>query len=64
LPQFFLRQQANAFEHRDVRHGTQHIVLCQIKVHFTVTAYREAFDILIYLNGFFPKFLSHVVSND
>ena len=61
--QLFLRQQTNTFEHGDVSHRTYHIMFSQIKVHLAITSHREAFYILIYLNGFLPKFLSHLFSD-
>jgi len=59
--QFFFCQQTDTFQHRDMCHGTQHIMLCQIKIHLTVTSHRKTLYILIYLNGLFPKFLSHKI---
>ena len=59
--QFFFCQQTDTFQHRDMCHGTQHIMLCQIKIHLTVTSHRKTLYILIYLNGLLPKFLSHKI---
>ena len=59
LVQFFFCQQPNAFKHRNMSHRTKHIMLGQIKIHLTITTYRETFDILIYLYGLLPKFLCH-----
>ena len=61
LFQFVGSQQADAFEHGDVGHGAKYVVLGQVEVHFTVASHREAFDVFVYLNGFLPKFLSHIL---
>ena len=59
LFQFFLGQQTDTFEHRNMSHRTEYIMFSQIKIHLTITSHRKTFDVFIYLHGFFPKFLRH-----
>ena len=61
--QFIFCQQTYGLKHGDVGHGAQHVILGQIKVHLTVASHGETLYILVYLNGFLPKFLSHVSIN-
>ena len=57
---FIAGEQADAFEHGDMRHGAKHVVGGEIEVHLAVATDSVAFDILIDLDGFFPKFHSKV----
>ena len=56
--EFIAGEQADAFEHSDVRHGAKHVVGGEIEVHLAVATDGIAFDVLIDLDGFFPKFHS------
>ena len=57
---FIAGEQADAFEHGDMRHRTKHVVGGEIEVHLAVATDGIAFDALIDLDGFFPKFHSKV----
>ena len=57
---FIAGEQADTFEHGDMRHGAKHVVGGEIEVHLAVATDGIAFDILIDLDGFFPKFHSKV----
>ena len=46
----------DAFQHGDVGHGTQDIILCQIKVHFAVASYGEAFYFTVCVEILLPEF--------
>ena len=52
-------EQADAFEHGDVRHRAKHVEGRKIEVHLAVASDGVAFDVLIDLDGFFPKFHWH-----
>ena len=51
LCQFILLQESDAFEHGDVRHTSQYIVLGEIEVELTVAAYGESFAILPFFSN-------------
>ena len=57
--QFLFGKQPDAFQHGDVSHRAEHVVLGEIEIHLTVFAYRKGIHFLVYLNILFPKFLSH-----
>ena len=59
LGQFVGSEQPDAFQHGDVCHRAQDVILRQVEVHFAVAPYRKAFYVFVYLDGFLPKFLSH-----
>ena len=59
LWQLFLAEQSDAFEHGDVRHASQYVILGEIEVQFSVASYGEAFYLLVHFKVFFPKFLCH-----
>ena len=47
--EFVAGEQADGFEHGDVSHGAEHIVLGEVEVHFAVATYGKAFNIFVYL---------------
>ena len=53
--QLVLANQPDALEHRNVGHGTQHVVFCQIEIHLTVTTDGEPLNLLVYLEILLPK---------
>ena len=59
LLQFIGCEQTNGLQHRDMGHRAQYIVFGQVEVHLPVTSYGKAFDILVDLYRFFPKFSCH-----
>ena len=59
LGEFIFLQESDAFEHGDVRHTAQHVVLGEIEVEFAVSSYGESFNFLVYFEVLFPKFMCH-----
>ena len=57
--QFVLANEADTFQHGDMSHRAQHVVLGQIKVHLAVSANGEAFNLGIHLKVLLPKFVCH-----
>ena len=57
--QLVLAYQPDTFQHRNMSHGAQHIVLPQIEVHFTISAHGEALNLGIHLKVLLPKFVCH-----
>ena len=54
--QLFGSQQTDAFEHGDVCHRTDDVILCQIKVQLPIAPHGEAFDLLVHFEIFLPEF--------
>ena len=60
LLQFVGLKQSDALKHRDMCHGTKHIILGQIEVHLAVATNGEALNLFVYLKILFPEF--HVIN--
>ena len=54
--QLGLFEQADALEHRDMRHGAQHVIRCEVQVEFAVLAHGETVYLLINGESFVPEF--------
>ena len=57
--QLVLADESYAFEHGDVGHRAQHVVLGEIEVHLAVTSYGEPLNLLVHLKVLLPEF--HVI---
>ena len=57
--QFVLANESDGFQHGDMGHRAQHVVLGQIEVHLAVTTNGEALNLGIHLEVFFPKLVCH-----
>ena len=57
--QLVLADESDTFQHGDMGHRAQHVVLGQIEVHLTVSTHGEALNLSIHLKVLFPKFVCH-----
>lgn len=62
LRQLVSCQQTDALKHRDMCHGSEHVIFGEVEVHLAVAANGEPFYLFVDFKVLFPEFIRHVFS--